>query len=107
VTQRKNVSDATARTIDEEVKRVVEEGEEKAREILTEHLDDLHKLATGLLEYETLTLKDIQALLRGETLDRSDQDETPGGAGASVPTSGPKDKGEPIGDLEPEPQPGG
>ena len=106
VTQRKNISDATARTIDEEVKRVVEEGEEKAREIITEHLDDLHKLATGLLEYETLTLKDIQALLRGESIHRPDQDETPGDAGgahASVPTSGPKDKDEPTGDLEPQP----
>ncbi len=110
VTQRKNISDATARTIDEEVKRVVEEGEEKAREIITEHLEDLHKLATGLLEYETLTLKDIQALLRGESIHRPDQDETPGDAGgarASVPTSGPKDKDEPTGDMEPEPQPGG
>ena len=110
VTQRKNLSDATARTIDEEVKRVVEKGEKKAREILTEHLEDLHTVATGLLEYETLTLKDIQALLRGEAIHRPDQDETPGDAGAaraSVPTSGPKAKDEPTGDLEPEPQPGG
>ena len=47
VTQRKNVSDATAKVIDEEIRRIVEEGEQTAREILTAHLDELHALAQG------------------------------------------------------------
>ncbi len=55
--QRKNISDATAKMIDEEVRRIVEEGEAKAREILTAHLDELHMLAKGLLEYETLNAR--------------------------------------------------
>ncbi len=49
VTQRKNVSDATAKAIDEEIRRIVEDGERRAREILTAHLDELHALAKGLL----------------------------------------------------------
>ncbi|MGB8183139.1 MAG: ATP-dependent zinc metalloprotease FtsH, partial [Stellaceae bacterium] len=52
VTQRKNVSDATAKVIDEEIRRIVEEGERTARTILTEHLEELHALAKGLLEFE-------------------------------------------------------
>src|SRR5205085_1549743 len=60
VTQRKNVSDATARVIDEEIRRIVDEGERTAREILTGHLDELHALAKGLLEYETLSAAEIR-----------------------------------------------
>src|SRR5208337_2116396 len=53
VTQRKNMSDATAKLIDEEIRRIVEEGEQAARKILTDHLDELHSIAKGLLEFET------------------------------------------------------
>jgi len=107
VTQRKNVSEATQQLIDEETRRVVYEGEQKAREILNEHIDALHTIAKGLLEYETLSREDIEALLRGETLSRGDgEDETPASdASASVPSSGPI--GGAIGAIDPEPQPGG
>jgi cell division protease FtsH len=110
VTQRKNVSDATAKLIDEEVRRVIEEGESHARRILDENMDDLHAIAKGLLEFETLDAKDVEALLRGETIHRADDDDMPGARGkrTSVPTTGAKrkpDADEPGG-LEPEPQPG-
>src|SRR5260370_18095274 len=52
VTQRKNVSDATANVIDDEIRRIVDEGDSAAREILTAHLDELPSLAHGRLEYE-------------------------------------------------------
>src|SRR3546814_13685431 len=55
VTQRKNVSDATARLIDEEIRRIIDDAEGNARRILTEHRDDLDKIAQALLEYETLS----------------------------------------------------
>ncbi|HSR82264.1 MAG TPA: ATP-dependent zinc metalloprotease FtsH, partial [Hyphomicrobiaceae bacterium] len=47
VTQRKNISDATAKVIDEEIRRMVEQGEATARGILTERLAELHILAKG------------------------------------------------------------
>jgi len=111
VTQRKNVSDATAKIIDDEVRRLVEEGEENARRILTEHMDDLHALAKGLLEYETLSHDDINNLLRGEPIERPDSaDDTPRARRrrSSVPTTGTKkDPGaDGTGGMEPEPQPG-
>jgi cell division protease FtsH len=109
VTQRKNISDATAHAIDEEIRRFVETAENEAKTILTEHEDDLHKLAKALLEYETLSGDEVKALLRGEPIVRPSADEEPPtkkkGRRGSVPTTrGPKEQK--PGGLEPEPQPG-
>ncbi len=108
VAQRKNVSDATAKVIDEEIRRIIEEGEAKARGILTEHLEDLHALAKGLLEFETLSADEIRKIIRGEKIvrDTGGPVETPPapapGRRSSVPPAGQK----PAGGFEPEPQPG-
>ncbi len=106
VTQTQNVSEATAQIIDQEVRRMIEEAEGKAKQILTDHLDDLHTIAKALLEYETLSNDEIGQVLRGEKIVRDDT----GGAGpgtdrrrrASVPSSNP---GASPG-ASPEPQPG-
>jgi cell division protease FtsH len=110
VTQRKNVSDATAKVIDDEIRRCVEEGEHTARAILTSHLDELHALAHGLLEYETLSSDEIRRIIKGERIVREAAsspppaaDEPRPGRRSSVPPSG-RPSG--IG-PEPEPQPGG
>jgi len=79
VTQSKHISDATAQTIDEEVRRLVEAGEVKAREILTKHRKDLDKIAEALLEYETLSGKEVMELLKGGKVVR-DEDATPSGS---------------------------
>ncbi len=109
VTQRKTVSDSTAALIDEEVRAIVEGGEGKARAILTEHIDGLHAIAKGLLEFETLNAEDVAKLLRGEKIIREDHDETPKDTGrrSTVPTAGNR-KGNESGPpgLTPEPQPG-
>jgi cell division protease FtsH len=106
VTQTQNVSEATAEVIDAEIRRLIETSEAEARRILTERIEDLHKIARGLLEFETLSGEEIRALLRGEPVVRPDIEEPPKTPGrrASVPTSGPKDR--PEGGLRPEPQPG-
>src|SRR3546814_4693098 len=70
VTQHKTVSEATAQVIDEEIRKIVDGAEARCRQILTDHTDDLHKLANALLEYETLTGDEIMALLRGEQIIR-------------------------------------
>jgi cell division protease FtsH len=103
VTQRKNVSDATAKLIDEEIRKLIEEAESNARGILSEHLDELHVVAKALLEYETLTGDEVDSLLRGETIVRPEDDSTPSsGTKSSVPSSGN------VGiDPNPKPQPGG
>src|SRR5205814_4538610 len=70
VTQRKNVSDATAKLIDEEIRRIIDEGERTAREIVTSRMDQLQALAKGLLEYETLSADEIRHLIKGERIVR-------------------------------------
>ena len=108
VTQQKNVSDATAKVIDEEIRRVTDDAYEEARRILSEHMDDLHTLAKGLLEYETLSGDDINDLLAGRPVDRTggrdDGHKQAAGRRASVPTGGAETPG--AGGLEPDPQPG-
>ena len=106
VARTQNVSEATARLIDEEIRRFVEEAYEKARTILTDNLGDLHKIAQALLEYETLSGDEMQGLLRGEKIARETQVEepqTPMPPPSSVPSSG-RPRG-PDGGGHPEPQP--
>ena len=47
------MSEDTAKKIDAEVKKIVDKGYERARKVLTEKIDDLHKIAKALLIYET------------------------------------------------------
>ncbi|MEQ8247252.1 MAG: ATP-dependent zinc metalloprotease FtsH [Alphaproteobacteria bacterium] len=107
VTQRKNVSEATAQIIDEEIRSIVDAANARARKILTENLEGLHTLANALLEYETLTGNEIDALLRGETITRVDPEEPAGSGGSSspIPTTGTKDRGHANPGFDPSPQP--
>ena len=60
---RLNVSETTANIIDEEIRRIIEEGESRARKLLTERQDELQCLAEALMEHETLSGEEIRALL--------------------------------------------
>ena len=74
VTQSKNISDATAKIIDEEVRRLVDEAESKCEKIITENIEELHIIAKGLLEYETLSGDEINDLIKGIPPSRDDFD---------------------------------
>ena len=90
VSQSKNMSEETANLVDSEVRRIVDEAYLRAKQVLTDNLDDLHKLAKALLEYELLSGDEIKALLRGEPIirDNGDDDKNSGGPPkSSVPTS--------------------
>jgi cell division protease FtsH len=89
VTQNKNVSEATAREIDSEVKSMIDLAYKSAHNILTDHLADLNTIAKNLLEHETLSGDEIRTLLRGEKVVRKVVDEpAPETRRASVPQSG-------------------
>ena len=66
VARQQNVSEATAQKIDAEIKRLVEEGHDEARQILEAKRADLEMLAKGLLEFETLSGDEIKDLLAGK-----------------------------------------
>jgi len=108
VTQNKNVSEATAREIDGEIKDIIDRAYAKARRLLTENVEELHRLARGLLEHETLSGDEIRTVLRGEPVIRKVVDEpAPESRRASVPTSGrPAAAPPPSGGAAPAPQPG-
>ena len=63
VTKQQNMSEETAKKVDAEVKKIVDKGYARAREVLTEKIDDLHKLAKALLIYETLSGDEIRDLI--------------------------------------------
>ncbi|MGB8623652.1 MAG: ATP-dependent zinc metalloprotease FtsH [Paracoccaceae bacterium] len=103
-----NISPETQERIDEEVRKIVEEGYETAKRILTEKSEEHHRLAQALLEYETLTGNEITKAIAGEPLNRGDDEDTPPDSGnapsvTAIPkTTKPKSKSG-DGGLEPEP----
>jgi cell division protease FtsH len=91
-TQRHNISNETAQLIDSEIRSLVDGGHTQATKILKKFIKQLHTLAGGLLEYETLTGDEIAALLKnGTPPDRSGIDANKPKAlatgGSSIPKS--------------------
>ena len=103
-----SISAKTKETVEEEVKRLIDEGYNRAHQILTEKNEEFERMAQGLLEYETLTGAEIKRVIAGEP-PRADDDDDPevtptdgGGSVTAIPSAG---KSRPKGgDLEPEPQ---
>ena len=103
VTQRQNVSGETAKLIDQEIRRIVTDGEKKARQVLTDNRHLLDQLAAALMEYETLSGDEVNDLFKGKRPDRPD--DTPTGPTSAVPVIKKKPKSdEGFGGAEPEPQ---
>jgi cell division protease FtsH len=68
LTSRRTVSERTAQAVDDEVSRVIQQAYNRAKDVLTTHRALLDAIAAGLLERETLTRDDFDALLRGDPL---------------------------------------
>ena len=90
ITRHQQMSEDTTKKIDVEIKKIVDEGYKKAKKILTEKIDDLHKLAKALLTYETLTGNEIDDLIykniypdnkEGVKVESNDQDSALGSIG--------------------------
>ncbi len=103
--RQQNISEATAETIDSEVRRLVQEGFDTAKRILTAKRPQLDLLANALLEYETLSGEEIIALVNEGRQPVRDLDDPPQQRPtAAVPAAG---RGRPkpdTGGLEPQPQ---
>lgn len=79
--------------IDDEIKRLLHESYERAREILTKYKNEHRLLAEALLEYETLTKSDVEQVIRGERLNVK----MPSPAAVTKPVTGRRRKQPPIG----------
>ena len=63
VARTQNMSEETSKKVDSEIRKIVDKGYERARTVLTEKIEDLHKLAKALLTYETLSGDEIENLI--------------------------------------------
>jgi len=82
VNRQRNMSNETAQAIDKEIRRIVEEGYDRAKTLLEENREELETLAKALFEYETLSGDEIKKLIAGETIDRG------GAKGPAIPAAG-------------------
>ncbi|HSR40844.1 MAG TPA: ATP-dependent zinc metalloprotease FtsH, partial [Longimicrobiales bacterium] len=65
---RRQVSEHTAQLVDQEVKRILDEAHDTARQVLEEHRDLLERIAEALLERETLDRDEVELLAEGKEL---------------------------------------
>jgi cell division protease FtsH len=91
IAQHQDYSEETAIKIDQEVKKIVLEGYDRAKEILEAHREALVRLAEALLEYESLDFKDIEAVIKGEKI-RSRELDSEVESGAPQPAKEPEEK---------------
>jgi len=93
-TQRTMMSSETSKRIDAEIRKIIDAGYDRAKEVLSKHEDQLHLLANALLEYETLSGDEIDQLLKDGKFDRPDDGGAPVAklpqAGSSIPKTGRK-----------------
>ncbi len=65
--EHRNYSDKVAQTIDEEVKRLVDDAHERCHQLLSENWDAMQRVSARLLEAETINAPEFKSLMRGET----------------------------------------
>ena len=70
-------SEEIAREIDDEIRRIVESAHERAREVLTSHLDELQSMSKILIRYETFDSDQFERLLAGESPEEVFKDQEP------------------------------
>ncbi|MGF7162203.1 cell division protease FtsH [Rhodoligotrophos appendicifer] len=109
VARTQNLSEETQRIVDAEIFKLVDEGHKLAKDILEKNIDQLHIVANGLLEYETLSGDEIKNLLNGRPPVRDTTiKEDPLPPKSAVPSAGSGRRGDaPTGDMKPQPQAGG
>lgn len=94
VSQHKNVSDDTARKIDEVVRNILDKAYARTTKILTDNMDKLHAMADALMLYETIDVSQIDAIMEGRPVpappgwDKPGKDEGKGGQPRPLPPLG-------------------
>jgi len=75
ITRQQHMSEETSKKVDAEIKKIVDAGYLRAKKIITEKIEDLHKLAKALLIYETLTGEEIKDLILKDVQPKRSKDE--------------------------------
>jgi cell division protease FtsH len=66
VTQNKEISDQTARQIDDEIRSIIDRNYQRAHQLLTDNLEKLHMMAQALIKYETIDSQQIKEIMSGK-----------------------------------------
>ncbi|RDS86864.1 ATP-dependent zinc metalloprotease FtsH [Dyella psychrodurans] len=99
VTQHKNVSNETARKIDEVVRDILNRAYGRTKQILTDNIDKLHVMADALLQYETIDARQIDDIMSGRVPGPPADWSKTASSGPSVPPPPPRgDAGAKVGD---------
>jgi cell division protease FtsH len=108
ISEQRDYSDAIAEKIDAEVRQIIDEAYERARQLLTEHRDKLELIAQKLLEMETLEAAEFVALMEGEDLPPRPPTNHPTRSGKTANEGEPAEQlgwNKPALDLPPSPSP--
>jgi cell division protease FtsH len=102
VTQHKNVSNETARKIDEEVRSILDTAYARTKQLLTDNIDKLHVMADTLLQYETIDAHQIDDIMAGR-VPGPPADWSKTGSASSMPPPPPRGgAGAKVGDPAPQ-----
>jgi cell division protease FtsH len=77
LTRAKPHSEAMAQEIDHEIRRIIDSCYDRAEDLITEHRDQLERIALALLKYESLDSKDLDTIIAGEELVKSEPAQSP------------------------------
>jgi len=104
IAQHRDYSEQTAQTIDREVRDIVERNYRRAKEILSSKMQTLHDLANALLEFETLDGVEVERVVQGLKIERTNPENrnTPT---ASAPATAPSGQKQESGGGTPAPVP--
>jgi cell division protease FtsH len=96
ISQHRDYSEQTAITIDQEIRRIVDLNHKRAKQIVTDNLEALKRIAEALIEYETIDGAEVDQLIRGEKISRPEKKEveteskkTPDEGGGETPVTPP------------------
>jgi cell division protease FtsH len=82
---KRDYSDKTAEMIDTEIKRILDTAYESTRRLMVDNREKVDAIAKALLKFETITGEEVNALIRGESLERTSVADLLDGAGAKMP----------------------
>ena len=84
ISQERNYSEAIAYAIDKEARSIMDEAYNKAKDLLTAHMDKLHAVAQALIEKETIEAEEFYRIMRGE---KPEPPQTPPGDDEETPAA--------------------
>ena len=89
VTQRTSMSDETAKLIDKEIRKLIDNAENHAKKVLKKNIKHLHNLAKALLEFETMSGDEVRELIKkGKFKTKNTSSKSDINKKTSLPTSG-------------------